>query len=361
MPLALPRLTVSYTRTWMEGMPLLTAWGLPPPLSIETKVCGNIDGRSSLLITSLPPLAMTGAARRCSAVIYLEGEGGNDMRVVKWLEALPEHISLLYLGNWRGANTTDAPPLEAEVVSQQSVTGPVKMRRVVRLYWPYGLAGFPLEQHYDVCKALGRSSGQAPGSAAEQRPGFLAGAMSRCHAYRDSLFIRLCNAAAAHGLGPCDALSRCPTTLVPAKRNANSTLANRTDSHWARSVVDTFRRYRFAAAIENSDPRSGYVTEKIVNAFAAGAVPIYAGDPWVLRIFNPAAFVYVERYGDTNAAMRAIDYIIRLAKDPARLEAMRSEPPLTDVGRQLLFGGPASTAAIGRLQRALQLLLLDPK
>ena len=36
----------------------------------------------------------------------------------------------------------------------------------------------------------------------------------------------------------------------------------------------------------------GYVTEKIVNAFLAGSIPIYWGSRAVLEIFNPESFIY---------------------------------------------------------------------
>ena len=40
--------------------------------------------------------------------------------------------------------------------------------------------------------------------------------------------------------------------------------------------------FRFAMAFENANV-SGYVTEKIVNAFLAGAIPIYWGHPDVFK------------------------------------------------------------------------------
>lgn len=45
--------------------------------------------------------------------------------------------------------------------------------------------------------------------------------------------------------------------------------------------------YKFSIAYENSST-PGYCTEKIVDAFAAGTVPIYWGDPLVKEEFNPA-------------------------------------------------------------------------
>lgn len=54
--------------------------------------------------------------------------------------------------------------------------------------------------------------------------------------------------------------------------------------------VEWYKGYRFAIAFENTRV-PGYVSEKIMHAFAAGAVPIYWGAPDVTRYFNPRAFI----------------------------------------------------------------------
>ena len=70
------------------------------------------------------------------------------------------------------------------------------------------------------------------------------------------------------------------------------------------------RQYRFSIAYENSrDP--GYVTEKIVDAFAAGTVPIYWGDPLIKQEFNPDSFVCADDYPDNAALIDAIEAIDR--------------------------------------------------
>ena len=44
------------------------------------------------------------------------------------------------------------------------------------------------------------------------------------------------------------------------------------------------------AAFENTYA-PGYTTEKIMDAFASGCVPIYYGDPLVVQDFNPDSFI----------------------------------------------------------------------
>ena len=43
--------------------------------------------------------------------------------------------------------------------------------------------------------------------------------------------------------------------------------------------------------MESSAVHTEYVTERIVNAFLAGAIPVYYGPPEVSKYFNPLAFI----------------------------------------------------------------------
>lgn len=53
--------------------------------------------------------------------------------------------------------------------------------------------------------------------------------------------------------------------------------------------------HKFNIAFENCS-HDGYATEKIMEAFAAGVVPIYYGDPRITEDFNPKAFVNAHDY-----------------------------------------------------------------
>lgn len=52
---------------------------------------------------------------------------------------------------------------------------------------------------------------------------------------------------------------------------------------------------KFTIAFENTT-YDGYATEKLVEAFAAGTVPIYYGDPRIAKDFNPEAFINVHDF-----------------------------------------------------------------
>ncbi len=82
--------------------------------------------------------------------------------------------------------------------------------------------------------------------------------------------------------------------------------------------------YKFALAAENS-VHPGYTTEKLVEAFASGCVPIYWGDPEVTRVFNPDAFF---RAADFASYAQLADEVRRLDTDSDAYLAMLSASPL---------------------------------
>lgn len=77
---------------------------------------------------------------------------------------------------------------------------------------------------------------------------------------------------------------------------------------------DSFlKNHRFNIAFENS-AYPGYTTEKIYDAFIAGCIPIYWGDPLVDRYFNPKSFI---NYSDFKTEADLIEYLIYLDKNPS--------------------------------------------
>ena len=67
-------------------------------------------------------------------------------------------------------------------------------------------------------------------------------------------------------------------------------------------------KYKFNIAFENCS-HDGYATEKIMEAFAAGVVPIYYGDPRIAEDFNPKAFVNAHDYPSFEAMIERIKEI----------------------------------------------------
>ena len=88
------------------------------------------------------------------------------------------------------------------------------------------------------------------------------------------------------------------------------------------SKLDLLRRYRFAVVPEN-DLYPGYVTEKIVEAWLAGCVPIWWGS-------DPAGFLNGDALvnASTLSLKNLVNHVRDLESDPDRMRSMTSQPIL---------------------------------
>lgn len=67
-------------------------------------------------------------------------------------------------------------------------------------------------------------------------------------------------------------------------------------------------KYKFTIAFENTSC-DGYATEKITEAFAAGTIPIYYGDPYIAEDFDEGAFVNCHRYNSFEEVVERVKEI----------------------------------------------------
>ena len=86
--------------------------------------------------------------------------------------------------------------------------------------------------------------------------------------------------------------------------------------------VDFQKSYKFSLAFENSS-YPGYTTEKIIQAWEAGTIPIYWGDPTIAEQFNEKAFVNCHRYESWE---QVIDEIKKIDEDQTLYMKMQREP-----------------------------------
>jgi len=103
----------------------------------------------------------------------------------------------------------------------------------------------------------------------------------------------------------------------------NTTVVEETLGGSWESNYDVFADYRFALVMENTK-YDGYITEKIINAFASGTVPIWYGTREVFDVFNERAFVY---YDITNP-QPALDRIAYLESNSTAYDEVLTEPIL---------------------------------
>ena len=107
------------------------------------------------------------------------------------------------------------------------------------------------------------------------------------------------------------------------------------------SKINFQKKHKFVIAFENTST-PGYTTEKIVHAFAAGAIPIYWGNPEINKEFNEASFINCHKYGltekgESEAIERIVDEVKRLDNDDEEYLKMLNTPAFTvdnDVDKQ---------------------------
>ncbi|AMQ57490.1 glycosyltransferase family 10 domain-containing protein [Algoriphagus sanaruensis] len=90
--------------------------------------------------------------------------------------------------------------------------------------------------------------------------------------------------------------------------------------------IEFMRPYKFCIAYENSS-YPGYVTEKIMDCFIAGCIPIYWGSPCIERDFNPGRIINRHDFDSDEAMIQRIQ------------ELNENEEAYQDFIKQPIFNG----------------------
>lgn len=118
------------------------------------------------------------------------------------------------------------------------------------------------------------------------RPYLLAYCNSRFVLERENIFNLFVEKA---GADTCHSYSNCHGKYINTKKESIP------GTFQSDNVIDTYKNYKFVIAMENANI-DGYVTEKIVNAFYSGAIPIYWGSSNINEFFNEKAFINVSNF-----------------------------------------------------------------
>eukprot|EP00756_Hemistasia_phaeocysticola_P015547 Hpha_TRINITY_DN15418_c0_g1::TRINITY_DN15418_c0_g1_i1::g.174992::m.174992 len=96
-------------------------------------------------------------------------------------------------------------------------------------------------------------------------------------------------------------------------------------------AVELYRPYTFSVAFENADSPL-WVTERIVNSFLAGTIPIYWGSQEVTRYFNPKAFINAWDHINPNRTGwdKLAAYVKRVYENKTLLDEYFAQPPCTE-------------------------------
>lgn len=111
-------------------------------------------------------------------------------------------------------------------------------------------------------------------------------------------------------------------------------------------------KYRFELAMDKTNMR-GYVSEKILNAFMAGSVPIYYGTTDVFKLFNRNAFIFYD-IENPSAAIEKIQY---LENNHSAYSEILSQPILSAGALEEYFS-LSDSVADGKLKRRIRDMVL---
>ena len=115
------------------------------------------------------------------------------------------------------------------------------------------------------------------------------------------------------------------SALGAAKGNSSDRSVYSSDATYNDLAVEKYQKYKFVIAGESTQS-PGYITEKIISAMLAYAVPIYCGASDIFMHFNEESFVNAMRYTDEEL----LQEIMRLDNDPVAYKSILSKPWFVD-------------------------------
>lgn len=129
-------------------------------------------------------------------------------------------------------------------------------------------------------------------------------------------------------------------------------------------LLKNYSTCRFVLAMENTI-KPGYITEKIINSFMAGAIPLYWGHAdTVKKYFNEKAFVCINDYSSFE---ECLDDVERIAADDTTWRQMASlDPFASDEARRFFCLDTTHPAAehmkvVEHLKRTIRPRILEEK
>ena len=97
-------------------------------------------------------------------------------------------------------------------------------------------------------------------------------------------------------------------------------------NHTVENKIKFLSSYKFSIAMENSEGDC-YISEKIVDSFKAGTIPIYYGDYMIDEFINPKSYILIKGEKDIDIK---IEYIKKIDKNDSLYESIMKEKPIID-------------------------------
>jgi len=90
--------------------------------------------------------------------------------------------------------------------------------------------------------------------------------------------------------------------------------------------IEFFKDYKFFISMENTEG-DGYATEKIVDSFISGTIPIYYGSYVIEEYINPKSYIYIRGLEDIK---EKIEYIKKIDNDEKLYKSILKEKVIID-------------------------------
>ena len=97
-------------------------------------------------------------------------------------------------------------------------------------------------------------------------------------------------------------------------------------NEYVKNKIKFLSNYKFSIAMENSNG-DGYLSEKIVDSFLAGTIPIYYGDYLLDEFINPKSYILIKGEKDIK---KKIEYIKKIDNDDNLYMQILKEKPIID-------------------------------
>jgi hypothetical protein len=93
-----------------------------------------------------------------------------------------------------------------------------------------------------------------------------------------------------------------------------------------KNKIEFFKDYKFSIAMENTNG-DGYASEKIIDSFISGTIPIYYGSYMIEEYINPKSFILINGPKDMK---EKIEYIKKIDNNDTLYQSLLKEKVIID-------------------------------
>jgi|25_taG_2_1085351.scaffolds.fasta_scaffold00143_35 hypothetical protein len=108
--------------------------------------------------------------------------------------------------------------------------------------------------------------------------------------------------------------------------NATMDIGGRFAKDWMYSKLEFQSKCKFSIAFENSSS-PGYTTEKLMHAYITNTIPIYWGNPEVVKDFNPKSLINCHEYGNLE---EVVEKVKEIDENNQLASEILNEPPFRE-------------------------------